>query len=141
MKALIAVVNANHRTEWRDVIRDTWLKHVPADKADVVFFTGRGEERARQQDEIELPCDDSYAGLPEKIREIARWFKERSSLYHRFLKCDDDVVLHPEMLLASDYNQHEYVGRANRVPTPTVPCWVPMGFNYWVSQKSVLISS
>lgn len=133
-KSLIAVVNAHPRKGWRDAIRTTWMPLVPKDKADVIFFLGRGGTRKPEKDEVFLDCDDSYMGLPDKIREITRWAHARD--YSHTLKCDDDVVLDPEALLGSGYDNYDYSGRANRPPTGLVPCWVPMGFNYWLSKRS-----
>ena len=77
---------------------------------------------------VQLNCDDSYQGLPEKIRAICRWAFDHG--YDYVLKCDDDVVLSPEILL-SGYERHEYSGRANR-PGRVI---VPYGFNYWMNRK------
>jgi hypothetical protein len=101
-----------------------------------MFFVGRGESSVLS-DTVELDCDDSYLGLPEKVRSIARWAKEHE--YNFMLKCDDDVVIRPlELLTMSGYQLFEYSGRANRPPQPYV---VPMGFNYWLSKKCMGIVS
>lgn len=132
MKALIAIVNARHRQEWRDAIRGTWLSQVPKDKCDALFFMGRGNPRQFLPDEIELDCSDTYEHLPEKIQAIARWALARD--YHHMLKCDDDVVLRPMALLSSGYERYDFLGKANRPPQPYV---VSFGFNYWLSRKSM----
>lgn len=134
-KTLIAIVSARHRKEWRDAIRKTWLPLVPKDKADALFFVGRGEPL--QEDIIELDCDDSYQGLPEKIRSIIKWAHKHE--YEFMLKNDDDVVLKPVELLTSGYEQHQYSGRANRMPNENTPYTVPVGFNYWLSKKCMSI--
>lgn len=134
-KLLIAIVNARHRSEWRSAIRTTWMPLVPRDKADVFFFVGRGEPVEDTQDVIELNCHDEYMGLPEKVRAIARWSHERN--YEFTMKCDDDVVLKPAELLASGFDEHNYTGPGNRMPTALVPCWVPMGFNYILSKAAL----
>jgi hypothetical protein len=138
MKSLIAVVNACHRNEWRQAIRDTWKPLVPADKADVLFFVGtkdRMDEIPQGEDVVALDCPDGYMFLPEKVRAIARWAVDKE--YSHVMKCDDDTVLMPEGLLGSEYEKYDYVGRANRPPVPEVPCWVPMGFNYWMSKRAL----
>jgi hypothetical protein len=136
MRTLIAIVNARSRREWRDAIRRTWLSQVPKDKANVVFFMGRGEPREFLADEVALDCSDQYEHLPEKIQAITRWTSERK--YDFMLKCDDDVVLRPKALLNSGYWDHDFSGKANRPPQPYV---VPMGFNYWLSSRSMGIIS
>jgi hypothetical protein len=136
-KALIAVVNARHRKEWRDAVRSTWKPLVPKDRADALFFVGRGAplEESDRHDVVELDCDDAYMGLPEKIRAIMRWAHSKD--YHHALKCDDDVVMNPTELLNSGYDAQEYSGPANRIPTNVTPFWVPMGFCYWVSRRAM----
>lgn len=137
MKSLIAIVNARHRqATWAQVIRDSWLPSVPADKADALFFVGRGEPgdlNELPKDTVVLDCKDDYQSLPEKIRAIMRWSHEHG--YGHTLKCDDDVVLDVAGLLSSGYDQFDYTGKANRPVTKDTPYVVPMGFNYWVSRR------
>lgn len=136
-KTLIAIVTARHRKEWREAIRNTWLPLVPKDKADALFFVGRGEPVEDRG--VELDCDDSYQGLPSKIKSIAQWAYNKG--YEHMLKDDDDVVLKPVELLNSGYEQHKYSGRANRAPREGMPYTVPVGFNYWLSRESMEIVS
>lgn len=134
-KSLFAVVNSRNRQEsWANIVRSTWLPQVDKTKADALFFVGRGDKTV-PADTIELDCDDSYAGLPEKIRAIARWAKEHDYAY--VMKVDDDVILKPNAVLSSGYDQFAYCGRANRKPNNEDPFWVPMGFAYWM-RKDVL---
>lgn len=139
MKTLIAVVTARHRGLWREAIRSTWLPFVPQGKADVRFFMGRGDALPLQPDEVTLECEDSYMGLPDKIREITRWSLAQD--YDFMLKCDDDVVLVPDKLLACGYENHKYSGKKNRQPCPQHKFAVPVGFNYWLSKESMRIVS
>ncbi len=132
MKTLIAVVTAHKREHWRTAIRNTWLPLVEKDKADVVFFLGRGSN-AKAADEVVLDCEDSYRGLPDKIRAIARWALAHN--YDYMLKCDDDVVLRPNALLSSGYEKHDFSGKLNRHPGPQQPYAVTVGFNYWLSKR------
>lgn len=136
LKTLIAVVNARHRqATWANIVRETWLPLVQG-KADAFFFVGRGEPGDFNElpaDTVVLDCDDSYQGLPEKIRAIMRWAHAHG--YEHVLKCDDDVILDVDRILASGYDQHDYTGKANRPITPDTPFVVPMGFNYWVSRR------
>lgn len=136
-KTLIAIVSARHRRVWRDAIRNTWLPLVPKDKADVRFFVGKGE--TLQEDVVEVDCDDSYQGLPEKIRCIAKWAYDAE--YSHMLKCDDDTVLHPTNLLACHYEEYDFSGKLNRHPTKDTPYAITVGFNYWMSRKCMGIVS
>jgi len=135
-KTLIAVVSCWSRLDtWVQCIRDTWMPLVPKDKADIVVFVGRGKGTP-SEGVVELECDDSYQGLPEKVRAIARWASMQG--YNFMLKCDDDTVLNPVKWLASGYDKHDYSGRENRPPQPYV---IPMGFNYVMSRKCMNIIS
>ncbi len=136
MKTLIAIINARHREAWRNAVRTTWLNQVPKDRCDAFFFMGHGDPREFVADEVALDCSDKYEHLPEKVRAIARWALDRD--YSHMLKCDDDVVLRPQALLASGYEKYDFSGKANRPPQPYV---VSFGFNYWLSRKSMAIVS
>ncbi len=119
MKTLIAVIHCRTRQPYMDAIRSTWLGN---------------EHRDYPEDVIQLDCDDSYMGLPEKVRAIARWALERG--YDYMLKCDDDVVLIPSKLLDSGYDHHDFVGHKNASKEDPVP---PYGFCYWLSKRSMTI--
>ncbi len=138
MRTLIAVVSARHRSEWRKAIRETWLPLVPITKAEVKFFVGSGDSPI-EPDVVELDCDDSYQGLPEKIREITRWALKNQFDY--MLKCDDDVILRPEGILYSGYENHLYSGKTNRYPTTEQPFPVTVGFNYWLHKDAMKLVS
>lgn len=129
-RVLIAIVNCRSRQNWADAIRETWLSRMLANGADVKFFVGRGEISVK--DAVELDCDDSYQGLPDKVREIVRWALAHD--YDYVLKCDDDVVLLPEGLLASGFEAFDFVGHEHAKGAV-----VPYGFNYWLSRKSMEI--
>lgn len=132
MKALLAVVSCRARPEYRDAIRATWLPLVGT-MADVKFFLGKGTE-VSESGVILLDCGDGYESLPEKVRAIARWALNNG--YDYMLKIDDDVVVHPNNMLKSGYDQYDFVGHRNdshEVPTP------PFGFCYWLSKKSMEI--
>lgn len=134
MKTLIAVVHCRTRKPYMDAIRSTWLPIVPAEKADVRFFVGRGDNIELPPDVVELDCDDSYVGLPDKVKSIATWALENN--YDALLKCDDDVVLLPNKLLDSGYEKNDFVGHKNSSKENPVP---PYGFCYWLSKKAMRI--
>lgn len=134
MKSLIAIVNARSRQNWANAVRSTWMPQVPRDVADIKFFVGTGDGQV-PDDTVAVKCDDSYAGLPEKVREIARY--AHSNGYEHVMKLDDDVVVKPHALLGSGYYKYAYSGRANRRPTERDPFWVPMGFAYWMDRRSM----
>ena len=131
MKILLAVVTCHAREDWATAVRETWATILPPN-VDVRFFLGRGALREPLNDEVFLDCDDSYEGLPDKVQSIIRWALERD--YEFMLKCDDDVVLKIDSLLASGFDQYDFTGRANGNGFH-----IPFGFNYWLSRKAMLL--
>jgi hypothetical protein len=136
--SLIAIVSCHTRAAWRDAIRSTWLPLVPVG-TDVRFFIGRpnaDEVNESFSDEIYVDCNDSYQGLPEKVQCIVKW--ALSNGYDHVLKLDDDVVLNPEQLLVSGYEQHPYVGTDGHRPVPpSRPFFTASGFAYWMDKQSM----
>lgn len=134
-KILIAIVNCHARENWANAIRETWKPLVQG--ADILFFRGQPWQVhiPAQPDVVQLNCDDSYAGLPEKVRAIMRWAHDHG--YEHVLKCDDDVVLNPAELLSSGFEKHRYSGKLNRRGIPAVP----FGFNYWLDRQCMEIIS
>jgi hypothetical protein len=106
-KTLLAVVSCHTRPEFSDAIRRTWAPEIPAGKADVLFFLGRGP-KAPKEDEIILDCGDSHSDLPEKVREIVRWAYTQG--YEHVFKLDDDVILIPKRFLRSGFDKFDYIG-------------------------------
>jgi Galactosyltransferase len=132
MRALIAVMSCHSRSKFRELIRSTWAKLVPQG-TDMKFFLGRGETKA-EEDEVVLDCEDGYYDIPDKVRSIVRWALKHG--YDYMLKCDDDVVLIPEKLMASDFCNYEFVGgRDPRVVPGEIN--TPWGFCYWLSQTTM----
>jgi hypothetical protein len=131
MKTLIAIVTCNTRPDWAELVRKTWVPLVPK-TIDVRFFVGRSTNNLSSPDTINLDCSDAYEGLPNKVQEIIRWALLNG--YDYVLKCDDDVVIHPEHLLASDYAHFDFTGHQCAENQQ-----VPWGFCYWLSKKAMQI--
>lgn len=125
---LIAVVTCHSRREWADAARRTWAPVCQRD-VDVMFFAGRNVELAHT---VSLDCDDSYQGLPDKVREIMRFAYRHQ--YDHILKCDDDVVIDQKGLLSSGFELWDFVGHESSPKSS-----VPYGFNYWLSRRAIEI--
>ena len=130
MKILIAIVTCHTRPDWANLVRHTWVPLVPKD-VNVRFFVGRGDSFL-SPDTVQLDCNDSYQGLPDKVRSIIRWALDNG--YDFILKCDDDVVIHPLAILASDFVKFDFTGHSCAENNQ-----VPWGFNYWLSKKAMEI--
>jgi hypothetical protein len=133
MKTLRAIVSCEAHSDYRTAIRETWLPLGPKEKADVLFFMGLGAT-SLGPDEIILPCDDSYGGLPNKVQEIVRWAHGRA--YDFVLKCDNDVILRPQALLSSGFEHYDFVGCQEPSCKPG-EIHTPWGFCYWLSKKAM----
>lgn len=130
MKTLIALINCHARPQYADVQRETWIPQLPAG-LDYRFFLGQGN-REPKADEVFLPCDDSYRGLPNKVQEIVRW--ALSYGYDYMLKIDDDVVLKPSSFAVSGYHNYDFTGHTNEDRQAVSAPW---GFCYTLSRRSM----
>ena len=131
MKTLLALINCHARPQYADAQRETWLPQVSG--LDYRFFLGPGT-RQPKADEVFLPCDDSYRGLPNKVQESVRW--ALSYGYDYMLKIDDDVVLRPSAFAISGYNNHDFSGHTNDDRQAVVAPW---GFCYTLSRRAMEI--
>jgi hypothetical protein len=128
MKILIAVISHRAGRKQRELIRATLSKVVGMD---VRFFVGNGAEDA--DDCVGLDCDDSYEGLPSKIKAIAGYAVEHD--YDCLVKCDDDVILDPDALLKTGFWEYDFTGTID----PEVGPECPFGFLYTLSWDAFCI--
>ena len=103
---------------------------------DLKFFRGRGASREPGHNEIFLDCRDDYEGLPNKVQEIVRWSYDNG--YDFVLKCDDDVVLLPKLLLTSGFEKYDFSGGQEPACKPN-EIQTPFGFCYWLSRKAMAL--
>lgn len=125
---IIAIATCRARRHQADAQRRTWA----AGLANVRFFVG-GDGPAEREDEVVLPVDDSYAGLPAKVKAIMAWALEHG--HDSVLKLDDDVYLVPSRL---PRYEADYVGNF-RMRTGNYPADYPSGFCYFVSRQAMEI--
>jgi hypothetical protein len=134
-RVLVAVKNCvkyRHRAEAQ---RATWATFHP--DCDIRFFLG-GDPLAPQirkhPDEVILPVPDDYLSLPLKTKAICRWALQNG--YDFLFTCDDDTYVQLDRLLASDFKDHDYVGRL-RGPSGGYSAPYCSGFAYWLSIKAM----
>ena len=125
MRILFAVTTCCARRHQADAQRRTW-----AQNCETRFFVGGPKER---HDEVSLDVDDSYAGLPAKVKATMAWACERG--YDAVLKVDDDVYVATDRLPRYDA---DYVGnfRAHNGPYPAD---YASGFAYFLSRRAMEI--
>jgi hypothetical protein len=121
-KLLIAVATCEKPkfVEKADAQKATWARLRP--DVDIRFFTGPT-----------LGVDDSYPGLPAKVRAIFRWALERD--YSHVFKTDDDTWLNVDALLAGVPTSH-YHGCV-RDGNGGYPAPYPSGFGYWLDRVAM----
>ena len=132
MKTLIALITCHSRGAYADAQRDTWVKKLP-ENLEYRFFLGPSS-REPKEDEVFLDCDDSYGGLPSKVRAVVRWAVEHG--YDYVVKIDDDTVLNPSAFLNSGYERYDFTGHVNDDKSKVL---IPWGFLYVLSKRSMEI--
>lgn len=135
MKILIAVITCRTNTDRVRAIKSTWYNSVPSGQADIKFFTGRGPIPV-PSDYVCLDVDDSYGGLPEKVRAVMQWALEHD--YSYICKTDDDTYIQPQRLLASGFVGRDYAGKL-RGPSGQRIYPYASGFCYWLSNRAAAI--
>jgi len=128
MKTLIAVVTCRARRKQADALRATWAQGLD----DVVFFVGEGPNLAG---EVALAADDSYKGLPAKVKAASRWALDRG--YDAVLKVDDDVYLVPERLRRAGLERYDYAGNFRMHNGDGHPYDYCSGFCYWLGPRGL----
>lgn len=139
MKRLIAVMTCHRPSHLAKVqaIRETWA---PALRqfADVVYFYGRNPQMPNELgetcDSVWLDVDDSYLGIPAKVRAICEWAHNRG--YDYMSKVDDDVYIVPQRWTMLPVTPHDYVGRF-RGPVGNYPAHFASGFCYHLSKRAM----
>lgn len=134
-------IHKNRETnEKLEAVRNTWAKDVEAfdDYVTFKFFFGKGGDRQPGPDEVFLDCPDNYEGLPHKVKAIYQW-----ALAHGFdyvFKGDDDTYIYVDRLLATDFQDQQYVGYCSDEPTqPTATIYASGGSGYWLDKKCMEI--
>jgi hypothetical protein len=112
MRVLIAIVGCRKRRNFVEAQRTTWLPNVPRE-VDYRVFVGRDTKcyvngRKAGADEVFLDVDDSYEGLPEKVKAVCVW--ALGNHYDFLLKIDDDAYLFPDRFLDSGFELLDYTG-------------------------------
>lgn len=130
MRPLILITSCNAHLSRNVQCRATWLQNC---NVDYRFVLGNGNEPI-YGDELILPVDDSYYGLPAKIQASHKWALEHD--YDFICKTDCDVYLVPHRVLSSDFSNFDYTGNFYYDS-------FAMGSCYWMSRKAteILVNS
>lgn len=115
-KLLVAVKSCrrDYRLGAHEVIRSTWGQQLRP-HADIRFFVGKSEDSRDhlnlKSDEVSLGCDDSFMGLPWKVKDICQWAVGK--VYSHIFLCDNDTYVKPLELMTSDFLRYDYQGFFN----------------------------
>lgn len=151
MKILIGIQSCKQHRDRYDVLKETWLKDIPASTYDFqiayAFFIGGINEP--ESGEVWLPCLDTYDALAQKTRLICKFALDQQFDY--LFKCDTDTIVNVDRLLSSGYWMHEYMGGYNednmveflesvlKVKTRIQFC--SGGAGYWLNRRALEIVS
>lgn len=96
-RILVGILSALDYEERRQACRETWLSEMP-DSVDYIFGVGLELLRPWQVDGdvLGLPGPDDYGGLPQKVKDLCRWFLGKDIKY--LFKCDDDTYVRLDRL-------------------------------------------
>lgn len=135
MKVLVAVMTCDMMKDRANAVRSTWGAECAAHGLDLRFFVGRSKTTTWPDDTVVLDCGDSYQELPVKVQAARRWAYDRG--YDWVVKCDDDVYVRPERLLATvPTDGVHYAGRV-RGPSGLKPAPYASGFCYWLDRHAL----
>lgn len=138
-------IHQNNATDERiEAVRATWANYVKSFNryVDIKFFYGEMPEgiqaRQAESDEVFLPVPDAYDSLPIKVQAIYKWALERSFDYT--FKADDDTFVYVDRLLASGFENYDYLGYCTSDQRqPLKDRYASGGSGYFVSQKAMKI--
>ena len=129
-RVLIAIISCHARTAYVQAQRETWILRIPAG-VDYKVFLGPSE-RTPLPDEVFVQCDDSYGGLPSKVKAVMGWAYDHG--YDFVAKVDDDVILSFPEWLNSGFQNHDFTGHTN---DDRIKFLIPWGFCYILSRKAM----
>ena len=131
-RVLVGICSCTGADARRSAVRRTWLKGLPQGMT-AVFFVGAGPA-VDKADVVQLPVQDDYCALPQKVQALFRYALERYDFDYLF-KCDDDTYVCAERLLALAGEGGDYVGST---------AWAAQGYasggaGYLLSARSVAV--
>lgn len=122
-----------------EAVRATWQGYLAAFKSyvELRFFYGQPmADRQPLDDEVFLDVPDAYDSLPVKVQAIYQW-----ALQQRFdfvFKTDDDTFVYLDRLLASGFENYDYLGYCSGDQhLPLKDRYASGGSGYWLSSKAM----
>jgi len=108
MKLFVAILSCEANADRRIKQRELWVNDLNKMNIPYSYFMGgNGFNRAHEDDEVIIQCEDDYQHLPEKVKYmISLVLQEIKPDW--ILKVDDDVILRPESLLDHNYYRADY---------------------------------
>lgn len=110
-------------------VRETWWPELTSDKK---FFFGGGTREPRE-DEIILPCPDSFRFHCQKNQEMFRWAVRNG--YDWVFRCDDDTYVRTDKLVVPKSGDQigwgPWLGRGNN--------YITGGAGFWLSRAALAL--
>ena len=129
MKPVILITSCMYHLVRNEQCRATWLAQW-SHLIDYRFILGQGYY-PKFEDELVLPVDDTYSGLPAKIQASHKWALEQG--YDFILKTDCDVYMHIPRLLESGFEKYPYSGN---IFWPEARHKFAIGAAYWLNKEA-----
>lgn len=140
MKTLIAIPSCHALRHYQSVLRETWVKDIPAG-VDCKFFLGSTPEahiihlpsNPYHTDEVYLDVPDDIDSLTKKVVAMIRWSLREG--YEYLWKFDLDTLVRPSLLLNSGLEMHDWVGGQNSCGDNVI--FASGGSGYGLSKKAM----
>lgn len=137
MKALIAIPSCARDRHNRVPRQRELLKGY-----DHFYFYGAGNSYSQHypfghKDEVFLPVRDDWEALPEKCQQMFMWALDHD--YDYVFKTDTDTFIHPDRLMSSGFENHDYTGLVgSMVLRGKMGDCCGGGAGYWLSRKAMI---
>lgn len=139
----IGIVSCERDAQTHWAVRDTWVR---PDWCDYKFLMGKG---AKEGDELDLACDDSYEGLTEKALRTFEWVLARG--YSHMLHVGRDTYVNVNRLIgAKELLEYDYAGHCGYAEHKSYTCplipdpkgrypYASGGAGSWLSRRAMEI--
>jgi hypothetical protein len=133
MRLFIGIESCSMHRYSQQAVRETWLQNCLVDYKFFLSSPEAGPRPTPVEDEILFPVKDGWNQMLRKFCLEIDWVLARD--YDYFFRCHTDTYVHVPRLLASGFEQNDYIGWGQE--TALFPfCYGGAGF--WLSKKAML---
>lgn len=121
---VVGILSCQKNARRRRTVESTWLPDVKATGATTLFLVGRpGQSPEIRDGVLYLDCDDSYAGLSDKVLSFLRYVQAHIP-YDYVFKCDDDTFVDAERWARVSYAGSDFTAGTLIPYTSAYQTWV-----------------